>query len=53
MKSLELKLVESEAKLENLFNSKLAVDNRLVSVSVPIKFLLSRGIIKKRLTLLG
>ena len=53
MKSLELKLVESEAKLENLFNSKLAVDNRPVSVSVPIKFLLSRGIIKKRLTLLG
>ena len=53
MKSLELKLVEFEAKLENLFNSKLAVDNRSVSVSVPIKFLLSRGIIKKRLTLLG
>ena len=37
MKSLEQKLVESEAKLENLSNSKLAIDNRSVSVPVPIK----------------
>ncbi|XP_065627761.1 uncharacterized protein LOC136066802 [Quercus suber] len=37
MKSFEQKLVEVEAKLENLFNTKLVVDNRPVSVSVPIK----------------
>ena len=37
MKSLGQKLAESEAKLENLSNTKLAVDNKFVSVSVPIK----------------
>ena len=35
VKSLEQKLVESEAKLENLSNTKLDVDNR--SVSIPLK----------------
>ena len=35
MKSLEQKLAESEAKLENLSNTKLAIDNRSASVSVP------------------
>ena len=34
---MEQKLVESEAKLENLSNTKLAIDNRSISVSVPIK----------------
>ena len=35
MKSLEQKLAEVEAKLENLSNTKLAIDNRSVFVSVP------------------
>ena len=35
VKSLEQKIVESEAKLENLSNTKLDVDNR--SVSIPLK----------------
>ena len=33
MKSLEQKLAESEAKLENLSNTKLAIDDRFISVS--------------------
>ena len=37
MKSLEQKLVESEAKLENLSNGKLAVDNRSFFVSIKPK----------------
>ena len=37
MKSLEQKLTESEAKLENLSNTKFVVDNRFVSVFVPLK----------------
>ena len=37
MKSLEQKLAESEAKLENLSNTKLAVDNRSIFVSIPTK----------------
>lgn len=39
MKSLEQKLVESEAKLEKLSSTKLAIDNRFVSISifVPLK----------------
>ena len=37
MKNLEQKLVEFEAKLENLSNTKLAVDNKSVFVSVPVK----------------
>ena len=37
MKSLGQKLAESEAKLENLSNTKLAVDIRSVSTSVPVK----------------
>ena len=37
MKSLEQKLAEFEAKLENLPNTKLAVDNRSVSISLPVK----------------
>ena len=35
MKSLKQKLAKSEAKLENLSNTKLDVDNR--SVSIPLK----------------
>ena len=35
MKSLEQKLAEPEAKLENLSNTKLTIDNRSVFVSVP------------------
>ena len=35
MKSLEQKLAESKAKLENLSNTKLAVDTKFVSISVP------------------
>ena len=35
MKSLEQKLAKAEAKLENLSNTKLVVDNRSISVSVP------------------
>ena len=37
MKILEQKLVEYEAKLENLSNIKLVVDNRYVSISTPLK----------------
>ena len=37
MKSLEQKLVEAEAKLENWSNTKLAVDNKSASVFVPLK----------------
>ena len=37
MKNLEQKLAEFEAKLENLSNTKLAVDNKSVFVSVPVK----------------
>ena len=37
MKSLEQKLAESEAKLENLSNTRLVVHNRYVSVSIPLK----------------
>ena len=61
MKSLEQKLAKSKAKLENLSNSKLAIDNRsifflflfLLSLITKCMFLLSRGIIKKQLILLG
>ena len=59
MKCLEQELVESKAKIENLTNTKPAVDNRSGSVSfkptTERKFisLISRGIIKKRLILLG
>ena len=35
MKSLKQKFTEFEAKLENLSNTKLAVDNRSASISVP------------------
>ena len=37
MKSLEHELVESKAKIENLTSTKLAVDNRSVSVSLKPK----------------
>ena len=37
MKSLEQKLVKAEAKIENLSNTKLTVDNRSISVSVLVK----------------
>ena len=37
MKSLEQKLAESKSKLENLYSTKLLVDNKSVSVSVPLK----------------
>ena len=37
MKSLEQKLAEAKAKLENLSNSKFAVDDRSVSVSLKPK----------------
>ena len=37
MKSLEQMLAEYEAKLENLSNTKLPVDNKSVFVSVPVK----------------
>ena len=58
MKSLKQELVESKAKIENLTSTKPAVDNRSISVSLKPKtekvyILLSRGIIKKRLILLG
>ena len=36
-KRLEQKLAESKTKLENLSNTKLAVDNRSIFVSIPIK----------------
>ena len=37
MKSLEQKLAKVEAKLENFSNTKLALDNRFVSISIPVK----------------
>ena len=37
MKSLEQKLVESKAKLENLSNTKIAINNRSIFVSIPVK----------------
>ena len=37
MKSLEQKLAESKAKLENLSNTKLVVDNKFVFVYFSIK----------------
>ena len=37
MKSLEQKLVEAEAKLENWSNTKLPVDNKFVCVTIPVK----------------
>ena len=37
MKSLEEELVESKAKIENLTSTKLAIDNRSVSVSLKPK----------------
>ena len=37
MKSLEQKIAESGAKFDNLSNTKLAVDNKFVSVFVPLK----------------
>ena len=37
MKTLEQKLVESEAKLENLSNTKIAINNRSIFVSIPVK----------------
>ena len=37
MKSLEQELVESKAKIENLTSTKLAVDNRSISVSLKPK----------------
>ena len=58
MKSLEQELVEFKAKIENLTSTKHAVENKNVSISLKPKLrkfisLLSRGIIKKRLILLG
>ena len=58
IKSLEQELVESKAKIENLTSTKPTVDNRSVSLSLKPKLrkfisLLLRGIIKKRLILLG
>ena len=37
MKSLEQKLAEVEAKIENLSYNKLAIENRSAFVSIPIK----------------
>ena len=37
MTSLEQQLAECEAKLENLSNTKLVVDNRSIFESVPLK----------------
>ena len=37
VKSMEQKLAKSEAKLENLTNTKPAVDNRFVSIFVSLK----------------
>ena len=37
MKNLEQELVESKAKIENLTSTKLAIDNRSVSVSLKPK----------------
>ena len=37
MKSLEQKLVESKAKLENLSNTKIAINNRSIFVYIPVK----------------
>ena len=59
MKSLEQELVESKAKIENLTSTKLAVENRSVSVSLKPKTEkvyiphFKREIIKKMLILLG
>ena len=58
MKSLEQELVESKAKIENLTSTKPTVDNRSVLFLLNLKLrkfisLLLRGIIKKRLILLG
>ena len=58
MKSLEQEFVEYKAKIENLTSTKPTVDNRSVSLSLKPKLrkfisLLLRGIIKKRLILLG
>ena len=36
-KCLEQKLAKSKTKLENLSNTKLAVDNRSIFVSIPTK----------------
>ena len=58
MKSLEQELVDSKAKIKNLISTKHVVDNRsgLFLLSLKLrKFisLLSRGVIKKMLILLG
>jgi len=58
MKSLEQELVESKAKIENLTSSKPTVDTEVFLFLLSLKLrkfisLLSRGIIKKRLILLG
>ena len=37
MKSLGQKLTEAKAKIENLSYTKLAIENRSISVSVPVK----------------
>ena len=37
MKSLEQKLVKAEAKIENLSNTKLTVDNKSISDSILVK----------------
>ena len=37
MKSLEQQLIESKAKIENLTSTKLAMDNRSVSISLKLK----------------
>ena len=37
MKNLEQELAKFEAKLENLSNTKLAVDNRSVSISISLE----------------
>ena len=37
MKGLEQKLAEAKAKLENLSNTKLAIDNKFVFVSIKPK----------------
>ena len=37
MKSLEQKLAKAKAKIENLSYTKLAIENRSIFVSVPVK----------------
>ena len=37
MKSLEQKLTEAKAKIENFSYTKLAIENRSISISVPVK----------------